>query len=660
MTMTGEFPRVGHVVDPGAGGMPLEDAVEVVTLPYGRLLVLADPLPGAAPRGGATAVDALVHYLADARLEEALPEAVRNLLFQGFQAANMALLSAPAVEGYTGMAASFVATLVVDERAYVASAGVARLFLVRDGKCVSVTREPMPMPEGEEPPPLPPGAVSGVAASPLGLSQGFVPDILPTSIRLQAGDILVLASDGLLDVVAPEDVARVAVDGPAEVAAIKLVELARQRKGEDNISVVLFQHSPLAQQTVKLRLPPMSGAEQRRKLQYAAIGGVLLFLVVALILAAPWKPADRENLKPVEPVGTPSVQQAPVPEAEEPTVQPPAPIEMEEPAPWAEPEPSKLRPEESAGISPSPDEEEEKLDLEPPVPLKAKAAALPKSAGKDKAAGGANAVGKDKVAATDKAATGKAGATEGGKDKAGTDKAGAKEGGKDKAATGKAGTDKAGAKEGGKDKAGTDKAGATEGGKDKAGTDKAGTDKAGTDKAGTDKAGTDKAGAKEGGTDKAGTGKAGTDKAGTDKAGATEVGKGKAGTDKAGTDAGACSGVGLTGSDKSKAKEIRSLADTVLTQLKHRNALEAATAYSKAKARLGKASPAVQEQCAGAVDEARTALYREYLILAKFFDGQGKCVKANNRARDARMFGAPEEEIKAALKACYGVEETPK
>ena len=72
---------------------------------------------------------------------------------------------------------------------------------------------------------------------------------------------------------------------------------------------------------------------------------------------------------------------------------------------------------------------------------------------------------------------------------------------------------------------------------------------------------------------------------------------------------------------------------------------------------MGKASAAVQGECGPAVDEIRVALYREYLKLAKFFDGQGKCVKANNRARDAKSFGAPEEEVKAALKACYGVEQ---
>lgn len=406
MTMNGEYPRVGHVVDPGTAGLPVEDAVEVVALPFGRLLVLADALPGATPRGGAAAVDALVRYLAEARLDEALPEAVRNLLFQAFQAANQALLSAPSQEGFTGMAASLVAALIVDERAYVASAGVGRLFLVRDGRCVSVTREPMPMPEGEEPPPLPPGAVSGVAASPLGLSQEFVPEILPTSIRFQAGDALVLASDGLLDVVGDDDIARVAVDGPAEVAAIKLVELARQRRSGDNVSVVLFQHSPLGQQTVNVRVPASSTDDRRRKLQFAAIGGVLLFLAVALLLAAPWKKADPDNFKPVESVGTPAAQAPPQPAPVDAYIAAPIPAEEDVIAtPEPVPEPKVVERLEPRLEEQEPAQEEEKLELEPPVPIakpKEKKSASPAGKGGGKASAGGDEPGGEKGKTADK------------------------------------------------------------------------------------------------------------------------------------------------------------------------------------------------------------------------------------------------------------------
>ncbi|MBM4354181.1 MAG: serine/threonine-protein phosphatase, partial [Deltaproteobacteria bacterium] len=378
MTTQYEFPRVGHVVDPGSAGLPVEDAVEVVTLPYGRLLVLADPMPGAAPRSGATAVDALVRYLADARLDETLPESVRNLLFQGFIAANAAVVSARVPEGTPGMATSVVAVLVVEERAYVASAGVGRLFLVRDGQCTAVTRPATPMPEGEEPPPLPPGTVDVSVASPLGLSQDLVPDIMPTSVRFQEGDVLVLASDGLLDVVNLEDIGRISLDGPAEVAAIKLVELARQRRGEDNISVIVFQHSRIAPPTLKMQVPLPQTDGGRRRLQLAVVGGVLLILVAALLIAAPWRSSDSVKSDADAPAAPHSKSIPKEPVTDRPVVSPVAPkqevVRAPDPAPWAEPG----RPAEKPKVKKPPipvkrTEKVEKLELEPPVPMKPQA-----------------------------------------------------------------------------------------------------------------------------------------------------------------------------------------------------------------------------------------------------------------------------------------------
>lgn len=55
-----------------------------------------------------------------------------------------------------------------------------------------------------------------------------------------AGDVLVLCSDGLSDLVEPEDVLRLAT-GPAAQAAGQLVDLANARGGHDNITAVLVR-----------------------------------------------------------------------------------------------------------------------------------------------------------------------------------------------------------------------------------------------------------------------------------------------------------------------------------------------------------------------------------------------------------------------------------
>lgn len=68
--------------------------------------------------------------------------------------------------------------------------------------------------------------------------------------RLEAGDeCLILASDGLWDVVSNQDAVRLVRDIPrADKAAQRLVEEAYQRGSSDNISVVLVKFAGLAQE----------------------------------------------------------------------------------------------------------------------------------------------------------------------------------------------------------------------------------------------------------------------------------------------------------------------------------------------------------------------------------------------------------------------------
>jgi serine/threonine protein phosphatase PrpC len=68
-------------------------------------------------------------------------------------------------------------------------------------------------------------------------------------LALQAGDVLLLCSDGLTDPVSDTEIQEILRSNPVEKAASLLVELACQRGGKDNISLVLLDvpidfHSP--------------------------------------------------------------------------------------------------------------------------------------------------------------------------------------------------------------------------------------------------------------------------------------------------------------------------------------------------------------------------------------------------------------------------------
>jgi PPM family protein phosphatase len=59
----------------------------------------------------------------------------------------------------------------------------------------------------------------------------------------QAGDVLLLCSDGLTTMIPDDDIARVMREGAGDIEATaqELVDAANAKGGEDNITVVLLQ-----------------------------------------------------------------------------------------------------------------------------------------------------------------------------------------------------------------------------------------------------------------------------------------------------------------------------------------------------------------------------------------------------------------------------------
>ncbi len=94
--------------------------------------------------------------------------------------------------------------------------------------------------------------------------------IQPVFNRVQAepGDVFLLCSDGLWDLVEPQEMLSIVRRLPADAAARRLIELARKRGGPDNITVIIVRLGP----------PP----RQRRR----ALLGVAVLAVLAMATAA--------------------------------------------------------------------------------------------------------------------------------------------------------------------------------------------------------------------------------------------------------------------------------------------------------------------------------------------------------------------------------------
>lgn len=144
---------------------------------------------------------------------------------------------------YRGMGSTLTLAGVLDDVVHLAHVGDSRAYLVRDGQPRQLTEDQTVVQQL-----LDAGALDEDEAkrSPQRhvLLQALGPEpevqVATSSERIRHGDVLLLCSDGLSGVVGAEDIGRGTGDGADPRAACeRLVSLANERGGPDNITVVL-------------------------------------------------------------------------------------------------------------------------------------------------------------------------------------------------------------------------------------------------------------------------------------------------------------------------------------------------------------------------------------------------------------------------------------
>lgn len=179
---------------------------------------------------------------------DADPAAVRELVRSSVRGACRAVWErAQAEPEKRGMGTTCSVLVAAGERAFVGHVGDSRVYLVRDGRAVQLTRDHTLLAEmlqSGEFPAAARAAASGFAGA-LVRSVGVCPDVEVDVLDVEtvAGDVLVLCSDGLTRHVTDAEIASIAAgDGAAE----RLVALANERGGLDNVTVVTIETSAAA------------------------------------------------------------------------------------------------------------------------------------------------------------------------------------------------------------------------------------------------------------------------------------------------------------------------------------------------------------------------------------------------------------------------------
>ena len=189
--------------------------------------VESTPLPGRGPLGQAGAAGST------RRLIEALRQANARVYNAG--AADPALL---------GMGTTITALLMSADDAVIGSVGDSRAYLVRRGETVQLTHDDtwlvsMLGRDGAREAAARAHPMRHVLTSIIGSRDGTEPEVV--SVPVEAGDLFVLTTDGLHNLVDDDSIGRLAASAPPEQAARGLVQEALDRRTTDNVTVVVVR-----------------------------------------------------------------------------------------------------------------------------------------------------------------------------------------------------------------------------------------------------------------------------------------------------------------------------------------------------------------------------------------------------------------------------------
>lgn len=222
-----------------------QDYCVAEALPNGSLLLaVADGVGGA--RAGEVASEETVHALLRSLRETDEADPVTALSAAATEANDRVLGLSRGEMALSGMATTLVAVLVADGAASIANVGDSRAYRLRKGTIEALTTDDSWVEEQVRA-----GLLSREEAerSPYrnAITRGIgIEEQLDLSgvatVPLEDGDVLLLCSDGLYRMVETQDMARVIKGATPERAAYRLIDMANDAGGIDNISVVIYRH----------------------------------------------------------------------------------------------------------------------------------------------------------------------------------------------------------------------------------------------------------------------------------------------------------------------------------------------------------------------------------------------------------------------------------
>ncbi|MBN1261063.1 MAG: serine/threonine-protein phosphatase [Anaerolineae bacterium] len=278
----------------------------------GRLLIVADGVGGA--QAGSEASQWAIRRAVERYYESSgadLAVVVRNAVAH----ANASLTQYLQSTGTTDAGCTMAAAVIHQGKLYTANVGDSRVYLIRDGKIYQQTRDhTLTQAKLDRGLITPEQALSDSGSSVLTRSLGAVASVEVDVFRpvdLFPGDVVLLCSDGLYDMLPDAEIARLALNGNPARMAQRMIAEANRKGGFDNISVII------AQLGGKPKAAPAAGAfaedlqklpqERKRLLTILAAVTVVVVLIVSAIIG--WSLIGNGNGR-ADPTPRPTLQQS--------------------------------------------------------------------------------------------------------------------------------------------------------------------------------------------------------------------------------------------------------------------------------------------------------------------------------------------------------------
>lgn len=233
------------LTDPGRMRDGNEDCI--ATRPDIGLAILADGMGGhlAGEVASHMAVDIVSQHFAAAPDTVWAGDAAADAIADAIRAANLAIYEAArAKPECAGMGSTIVVALFTPDCMWVGHVGDSRLYRLRGGELAQLTQDHsviqelvnrglLTLDEARK------TIAKNLVTRALGVEAGIAPDI--SAQPTQPGDVYLLCSDGLNEVLTDTEIAAALSEPASELTstAQRLIDLANERGGPDNISVIL-------------------------------------------------------------------------------------------------------------------------------------------------------------------------------------------------------------------------------------------------------------------------------------------------------------------------------------------------------------------------------------------------------------------------------------